>query len=130
MPGAAGLGRVAEGAVARYLERRGCQVLARNFRGRRGEIDLIVRDGTVVVFVEVKARRAGTEASLYAVDGRKQRRILATAMEFVARRQLQGVPMRFDAAAVSLHDDGRPIRLRYIRNAFGGDMWGRGGFGL
>lgn len=127
VPARTNRGRAAEGAVARYLERRGCQLIARNFRGKHGEIDLIIRDGSSLAFVEVKARKAGTEASLYAVDRRKQRRILAVALEYVARHRLHGVPLRFDTAAVSLDSDGHPCRLRYIRGAFDAETWGRGG---
>lgn len=130
LPSRATRGRAAEEAVARYLEGRGCQLLARNFRGKHGEIDLIVRDGSCLAFVEVKARTAGTEASLYAIDRRKQRRILAVALEYVARRRLSGVPMRFDTAAVSLGRDGSPDRLRYIRGAFDAGTWGPGGGSL
>lgn len=112
---------MAELAVAAYLERRGCQVLTRNFRGRRGEIDLIVRDGTEIVFVEVKARRAGARWSLYGVNDRKRRRIAAVAVEYVSRRGLLGVSMRFDVAGVSLDTGGVPADVTYVRHAFSVD---------
>lgn len=114
-------GHAAEDAVAAYLERRGCHVLTRNFRGRRGEIDLIVRDGAELAFVEVKARRAGTQSSLHAVDRRKKRRIVSAALEYITRRRLHGVTVRFDVAAVGLLPDGRPQRVTYVRHAFAAD---------
>lgn len=111
-------GRAAEAAVAAYLQTRRCHVVVRNFRCRRGEIDLIVRDGTELVFVEVKARRDGTRSSLQAIDARKRRRIVAVALEYVTTRKLTGVALRFDVAAVTLRDDGHPARITYVRNAF------------
>jgi len=56
-------GAAAEEAAARYLESQGCQVLERNWRCRTGEIDLIARDGEVLVFVEVRSRRTGSRSA-------------------------------------------------------------------
>ncbi|MGH2722043.1 MAG: YraN family protein, partial [Actinomycetota bacterium] len=61
MPGERGVGnrelqQAGEGAAARHLERRGLRILARNWRIRMGELDLVARDGGVLVFVEVKTR--------------------------------------------------------------------------
>lgn len=111
-------GRAAEAAVATHLQSVGCQVLVRNFRGRRGEIDLIIRDGTVLAFVEVKARRAGALTPLHAVDARKRRRIATVALQYVTERKLTGVSLRFDVAAVVLDDKGHPTRVTYLRDAF------------
>lgn len=111
-------GALAEAVVADYLRKRGCQPLVRNFRGRRGEIDLIVRDGSAIVFVEVKARRSGAAASLDAVDFRKQVRIGKVALEYLTTRRLLDVTTRFDVAAVTLQANGVPGEVVYVRNAF------------
>ncbi len=79
------LGRSAEVAAAAGIWSNTVIIsLCRNYRGRRGEIDLVARDGATIVFVEVKGRRAGVEHSLEAVDVRKRRRIVQAALEYMA----------------------------------------------
>ncbi|MFO7265209.1 MAG: YraN family protein [Limnochordales bacterium] len=114
-------GRAAEEAAAALLQQQGWQILRRNYRTRRGEIDLIARDGATIVFVEVKARRAGETSSLEAVDARKRRRIVRAALEFLASRRLRGVAVRFDVVTVVLGCDGRPQAARVLKNAFAAD---------
>jgi putative endonuclease len=76
----------AEDRAARFLVEQGLAIVARNYRTRFGEIDLIARDGATLVFVEVRLRSSerfgGAPAS---VDFRKRRRITAAARQFVAR---------------------------------------------
>lgn len=113
------LGKAAEHAAARFLEERhGYQILARNVRGRRGEIDLVARDGATIVFVEVKARRAGAVSSLEAVDALKRRRLVRAALEYMAVRRLVGVATRFDVAAVALDAHGAPAEVYLVKDAF------------
>src|SRR5690606_8733034 len=114
-------GRAAEEAAAALLQQQGWQILRRNYRTRRGEIDLIARDGATIAFVEVKARRAGETSSLEAVDARKRRRIVRAALEFLASRRLRGVAVRFDVVTVVLGCDGRPQAARVLKNAFAAD---------
>jgi len=114
-------GRAAEEAAAALLQQQGWQILRRNYRTRRGEIDLIARDGATIVFVEVKARCAGETSSLEAVDARKRRRIVRAALEFLASRRLRGVAVRFDVVTVVLGCDGRPQAARVLKNAFAAD---------
>ena len=90
-------GAAAEDLAARFLEAHGLRVVARNFRCRLGEIDLIARDGATLVFVEVRLRRnrhyGGASAS---IDLLKQRRLVAAAGLYLAR--LRATPRcRFDA---------------------------------
>ncbi|HEY8496805.1 MAG TPA: YraN family protein [Limnochordales bacterium] len=111
-------GRLAEAAAAERLAALGYQILTRNYRCRRGEIDLIARHGSFIVFVEVKARRRGIPDSLEAVDARKRRRMVRAAMEYLAERRLVGAPVRFDVAAVLLDDLGQPIDVQVVQDAF------------
>ncbi|MFO7310511.1 MAG: YraN family protein [Bacillota bacterium] len=111
-------GRLAEAAAAQTLTALGYQILTRNYRCRRGEIDLIARHGSFIVFVEVKARRRGIPDSLEAVDARKRRRMVRAAMEYLAERRLLGAPVRFDVAAVLLDDLGRPMDVHVVQDAF------------
>ena len=79
------LGRAGEDQAARYLETRGYRIVARNVRADRVEIDLIVRRAALLVFVEVKSRRAGGHGNAAeAVDERKQRRLRRGAHAWLA----------------------------------------------
>jgi putative endonuclease len=106
------LGEKSEDAACRFLKTRGYDIVARNWRARVGEIDIIAREGDVLAFVEVKARSGdgfgGPEA---AVHRNKQRRIILTAMAFVAATRCD-LPMRFDVVAI------QPGRVRLHRDAF------------
>ena len=110
------LGKRGEDLACEALRRTGYEILARQFRTRRGEIGIIAGDGDTVVFVEVKTRRSnrfGTGAD--AVTWWKQRRIARVAEEFLARHRLTGRPCRFDVAIVDL--SGTP-RVDLVRGAF------------
>lgn len=108
------LGARGEAAVAAALERRGYQVLERQYRCRWGEIDLIARspDG-VVCFVEVKTRSSAAFAQAReAVTAAKQRRLRAAAGCYLAEQVLDDEPCRFDVAEVYGQ------RINYIISAF------------
>lgn len=111
-------GKAAERAAAAHLEKLGYQILVYNYRTRRGEIDLIARDGSTIVFVEVKARRAGVSPSLEAVDYRKRRRIVRAALEYISTRRLIDVAVRFDVVAVTLNQRGAPAMIHVVKDAF------------
>lgn len=115
------IGRTAEGVAASFLARNGYQILLRNYRTRRGEIDIIARDGGTIVFVEVKARRHGIDSSLEAVDFRKRRRIVRAALHFITTRRLDGVSFRFDVVAVTLGRAGVVRAIHLEKNAFAVD---------
>ena len=116
------LGERGERAAARFLRRQGLRVLLRGYRTRSGEIDLIARDGEILVFVEVKARRQGVPAE--AVTPEKQRRITLAALHFLRKYGLLEVRSRFDIVAIVWPDDRRPPQVEHIRNAF--EAVGRG----
>jgi putative endonuclease len=111
------VGTSSEEAAWRHLERAGYSLVARNFRSRFGEIDLVVERAGVVVFVEVRSRRGERYGSaLESVDRRKQRQIGRMALEFVARRRLLDRRARFDVVAIEWQD-GEP-RIDHVENAF------------
>src|SRR5438309_9353337 len=87
------LGERGERAAARFLRRQGLRVLLRGYRARSGEIDLIAREGEILVFVEVKARRQGVPAE--AVTPEKQRRITLAALHFLRKYDLPEQRSRF-----------------------------------
>jgi len=93
-------GRAAEDAVAAHFARGGVPVVARRWRGRSGEIDLVLRDGAAHVFVEVKAE-AGFAAAAARLGPRQAARIMDAALEFLAGDPCgQDAEMRFDVALV------------------------------
>lgn len=121
------LGRAAERLVAARLERAGWRIVARNVRVAelRGEIDLIAIDGPALVFVEVKARRAGSvlgpETPAMAVGHRKQAKLRSLAAAWLRERGYD-VPrhrdLRFDVVGVRLDAAGRVTDYEHIRAAF------------
>jgi putative endonuclease len=111
-------GRSAEEAAVRHLERAGLPIVARNVRFAEGEIDVVCRDGETVVFVEVKARRAGwDDAPAAAVSWRKRRRLVRLAQHYLKWRRLHDVRCRFDVVAVTVAGDGT-LAVRHIPHAF------------
>ena len=108
-------GAAAEDLAAGFLARHGLVILERNYRCRGGEIDLVAREGTTLVFVEVRYRRSGAFGGAAAsVDARKQARILLAARHYLAGRA--DVPCRCDVVALDALDPGR---IEWIRDAFG-----------
>lgn len=108
-----------ERAAARYLEARGCEILAAQWRCRYGELDLVARDpnGTIC-FVEVKLRGEGAIGlPREFVDSRKQARLRKAAMAYLAETGLDDAPARFDVAEIREDRDGA-LRLEYLEDAF------------
>lgn len=107
-------GAMAEEGVTRFYLGRGATLLARRWRGKAGEIDIIFREGPDVVFVEVKASATHAEAA-QSLQPRQMRRIAEAACEYCQRQGWEGpVPMRIDVALVDGHG-----RVELIPNAFG-----------
>lgn len=111
------LGYFGEQTVCRYLESKGCRVVATNYCIRGGEIDIIAEDGEHIIFVEVKTRRPDSMVGgLEAVTKNKQRLIIRTAERYIYDYKPELQP-RFDVAEV-IAENGRVVRLRYLKNAF------------
>jgi putative endonuclease len=102
-------GAWAEKQADRFLRRKGMTRMARNFRSGRGEVDLIVRDGDMIVFVEVKAVRNQTGEPELKVDRGKRRRLTSAAKGFINRHNLHECPARFDIVTVKLDPANRPV---------------------
>lgn len=113
-------GKLAEDLAARYLARRGLRVLARNFRCKGGEIDIVCRDGTTLVFVEVRLRRRydyGGAAESITVA--KQRRVILAARHYLVRHPLgESGSSRFDAILLDGLDE---TSIEWLRHAFAAD---------
>lgn len=112
------IGAAGEDTALRWLRERGLQLLARNVSFAFGEIDLIMRDGATLVFVEVRQRRddrfGGAAAS---VDRRKCGRIARAASAWLTNHPASAqAPCRFDVLALS--GRGSDVQIEWIRDAF------------
>jgi putative endonuclease len=113
------LGQRGEAVAEEFLRGRRYTIVARNYRCRLGEIDLVALDGAMLVFVEVRSRRgdlAGTP--LESVDGRKQARVARVAQQFLAARGWSDRDARFDVIGVRFDTD--PPVVEHVQAAFDG----------
>lgn len=113
------IAKMGETLAVKHLKARGCEILAQNYRARRGEIDIIVRDGEFTVFVEVKTRRSlkfGVPQA--AVTWQKQRQISKVALAYLQSHNLLDAPCRFDVIAIHLSPQLKVLNLEQIESAF------------
>jgi putative endonuclease len=116
------LGRRGEDLAAEHFERLGFRVLARNYRTRWGELDLVLADEAqqLIVFCEVKSRRLGSGDpwdSLHEAK-RSQVRMMAAAWLNEVRDRPWAADLRFDAVGVTLDTRGELVRLDHLQAAF------------
>lgn len=111
------LGRQGEDAAVEYLRRLGYVVVARNYRNRCGEIDIVARDKDTVCFIEVKTRRQGGICGSASVTGAKQRKLSLVAACFLEENSWQERPARFDVVT-AVHAGSGSFSLELIRDAF------------
>lgn len=114
------LGRAGEQLAAEHLERRGFRIVSRNHRTRFGELDVIAYDGRVLVFAEVKTRRAGSGSPWDALDATKCRQVRKMASAWLAETadRPRSADLRFDAIGVVIDPQGRLVRLDHLEAAF------------
>ena len=113
------LGQSAEQRACRFLCKQGLSLVTRNYRSRFGEIDLIMRDGDCLVFVEVRCRSANRlDSAALTVDTRKQRKLAKTASLFIATAPIyDGQTTRFDVVGIDLDTRGR-ASVDWVVDAF------------
>jgi putative endonuclease len=116
------LGRLGEDLALAHFERLGYSLVARNHRTRYGEIDLVVFDGTTLVFAEVKTRRANSagRGPWEALHERKRQQVRRMAAAFLldAANRPHSPDLRFDAIGVLIDGHGRLVRLDHLEAAF------------
>ncbi len=111
------LGKEGERVAEQYLKNKGYKLIERNYRCALGELDLIVLDRRVVVFVEVKTRTGhGYGSPLEAVEFHKQRKMIQAAQYFLSEKKLHQRDARFDVVGISW--PGRAPVVEHIENAF------------
>ena len=120
-------GSLGEQIAADHLVDAGYEILDRNFRTRRGEIDLIAADADAIVFCEVKTRvaggRSGPALALDAVGPAKRRRLRRLAVAWLYERRATGRTahrdrLRFDAIGITISPGGRLLALEHVTDAF------------
>jgi putative endonuclease len=112
------MGRKGERLACRFLMKRGFDILARRYRTRLGEIDLIALEGSILAFVEVKTRASRAFGDPWEfVDWEKQQRLRLAAEEFLARHDLSQYAYRFDIVSV-IAPGARNQEIILYRNAF------------
>jgi putative endonuclease len=114
-----GTGRRAEDLAAAFLEEAGLRIVARNWRRRDGELDIVAHDGGTCVFVEVRSRTGEEHGhALEAITPRKRARVVRAARLYLDAETPAADGFRFDVVAVTFWDGGRPPDVVHIPNAF------------
>ena len=113
------LGNYGERVAAAWLRSQGCKILAKNYRSpRRGEVDIIARNHKLLLFIEVKTRRAGSKIrGLDAVGKDKQALIERGANSWLKRLGTRDLPWRFDVIEVTVKDGAKPV-INHVKDAF------------
>jgi putative endonuclease len=116
------LGKLGEELAVTELARRGYAIVARGYRTRFGEIDVVARDAETLVFVEVRRRSGpGCGAAAESVTRDKQRRVVRMAVDYLARHDLyERCGVRFDVVAIDDQPAGPPM-ITVLQAAF--DAW-------
>ncbi|HEX6538101.1 MAG TPA: YraN family protein [Candidatus Dormibacteraeota bacterium] len=116
------VGHAGEAAAVRYLQDQGFRILARDWRSRLGQIDIVAEDGETLVLVEVKARR-GTAFGLpqEAVDARKQKKLRTLLEVYRSQTHRREQPCRIDVVALLLDDKLAVSNIEQIKDAVQGE---------
>ena len=113
------LGAYGEAVAARHLAREGLVVLDRNWRCGEGELDLVLREGDLLVVCEVKTRASAAYGSpIEGVTPAKLARLRRLAARWIADHGVRVVEVRFDVVGVRLDDRGHPLEYEHLRAAF------------
>ena len=113
-------GKIGEDAAVKFLRRRGYEIIERNYRGARYEVDIIAREGGVLSFIEVKTRAPGRSSSgAEAVGREKQRRIAQAAQHYLLTHpREQSSVCRFDVVLLEAEAGKKPKAKELLKNAF------------
>lgn len=115
------IGKLGEKLALRHLKKRGYRILDRNFRCRRGEIDIVATQKDYLVFVEVRTKTTaafGTPEE--SITQTKKDHLIAAALTYISEHQKLPPLWRIDVVAVELDQKGKSKRIEIIENAVGG----------
>lgn len=114
-----GLGKAGEALACNYLKKCGYHILARNYRTKMGEIDIVARDGACLVFVEVKTRQSYAYGlPEESVNNKKMHKLTRLAQLYIRNKRLYDAEARFDIVSVLIPDRFGKKSIRLIKNAF------------
>lgn len=111
------VGDLGEEIAREYLEKKGYKILDQNYKNKIGELDIVAKDGSVFVFVEVKTKtseRFGKPEEM--VNFWKQKKLLAVSKFYVLENKLEGKEVRIDVVTVNF-DDPDEVRVEHFENA-------------
>jgi putative endonuclease len=112
------IGNIGERAARVYLESIGYKIIDMNYSTKFGEIDIVAYDGTILAFIEVKSRRSTRYGSPgEAVDRNKQKKLIRTALAYIAKNKTFYSQIRFDVVEVIIGDK-EVKQIRLIKDAF------------
>lgn len=112
------LGNTGELLAAEYLRNQGYAIIHRNYRTRKGEIDIIAKLDNTTIFIEVKTRSTAIFGSpLCAVTPKKQSQISRVALEYLCRENAVDSSARFDVVSVLISKN-KNVQIEHIPNAF------------
>lgn len=113
------IGQLGEKAAASFLQRKGYEIIARNWRCRSGEIDLVAQLNDVLIIVEVRTRRSTRHGTaVESIDRHKQNKLRSLALIYQQLERKQQRTVRFDVIAIQLNLDESIAELNHIENAF------------
>lgn len=112
-------GRAGEDLATAYLREQGYRIVERNWRCRMGEIDIVAKDGPVLVIVEVRSKRSAVFGSgLESVSGRKLAKLTGLAEMYLVLEKVRNVPVRLDVVSI-VFDGEKPPKLEHVKNITG-----------
>ena len=118
-------GIIGEQAATEFLKKNGYDIIGRNYKNnwgrRKGEIDIIAKDGNELVFVEVKTRKSEryyTSLPEENINHAKLQKLARIADEYLRHKNMLGADHRFDAVSVWLDTASRPVEIKHLRNIF------------
>ncbi len=112
------LGKRGEDLACSYLKRHGLKIIQRNYRQKSGEIDIVCRDQSYIVFVEVKTRKSLRYGLPYeAVTQKKQAQISRVALDYLTRHKCLNHAVRFDVVSIVVTGDGN-ADIEHLRDCF------------
>lgn len=111
-----------ENLAVKFLRRRGYMILARRFRTKLGEIDIIAKDNDALIFIEVRSRSyTDFGAPCESINRKKQMHIINSAFIYLAKYRLEDADIRFDVVAILKCAELGAIKIEHFKDAFGGD---------
>jgi len=112
------LGKHGENLAADFLEKKGFQIIVRNYRQKTGEVDIIAKDREILVFIEVKTRSSLLFGQPFeAVTAPKQKQLNHIALDYMTRNKIKNQAARFDVISILIEKNKQP-EIKHLQNCF------------